>query len=302
MSDGSLGLERHFLPAPQPATSRLLLGALFLVLALPAAVIGAAVLWLPHRVVYRTGPEGVTVVLDRGLWVRERHFSRQQTEGIEPVELPPGRRKVGTHLPGYCVGTYLYPGVGSVWQAGNCSRSAVLLRRQGVPERVVLTPEDRADFLAVWAAGGTASFRPAAVPEGGLWWGLKLLVLLPVPLVLVLPLLFFVAPSRLRYAVGGGFLEVRTLFGRKRFAVAGGTARAVSPRRCFKLVGSAFPGYYTGSFLVDGAATRVFATSLREGVLVAGERRVFVTPADRAGFLAALAEQGATVEGAEAPL
>ncbi|NWF99687.1 MAG: hypothetical protein HXY19_01925 [Thermoanaerobaculaceae bacterium] len=296
---GSFVLEQQFLPAPQPAKSRILLGTLLIVFTLPAAVIGAAAVWLPHRVAYRTGPQGVTVVLDRGVWVRERHFSREQVAGIEAVELPPGSKRVGTNLPGYCVGTFVYRGLGSVWQAGNCSRSAVLLRQHGEPERVVLTPQDRAEFLAAWAEGQSASFHPKAVPADGVWLGLKLLVLLPLPALLVLPLLFLVAPAKLRYAVGGGWLEVRTVFGRRRVAVAGATARPIRPGRCFKVMGSAFPGYYTGSFRLDGVATKVYATSLREGVLVAGQQRVFVTPADGASFLAALSEQGASVDKGE---
>ena len=59
----------------------------------------------------------------------------------------------------------------------------------------------------------------------------------------------------------------------------------------------ATPSDDAGWFSLDGRRTRLYASTVRgEGVLVEGDRRVFVTPADAAGFLAALSAQGALVE------
>ncbi|MGE5234835.1 MAG: PH domain-containing protein [Acidobacteriota bacterium] len=60
-----------------------------------------------------------------------------------------------------------------------------------------------------------------------------------------------------------------------------------------RIVGSAMPGYYAGRFPIDGGVTTVYASTLKDGVLVEGGERVFVSPADGAGFVAALRDAGA---------
>jgi hypothetical protein len=272
------------------------LGTVLTLLALPAALIGASLLWLPHSITYLTGPEDVTVTLDRGVWKTERVFPRERIATAQEVTLPAGSRRAGTSLPGYCAGRFYYPGVGSVWQATNCSRRAVLVVLSRPDEKVVLTPADARGFLAALEGGERMAFRPEEVRPRFSWLAVKLLIAAPVPLVLLLPAVFFVAPGKLRYAVGQGMLEVQTLFVRRRFALAGSTARRYRPGGAFKRAGSAFPGYYTGSFSLDGTSSKVFATTLKEGVLLEGERRVFVTPEEPEQFLAALAEHGANID------
>jgi hypothetical protein len=63
-----------------------------------------------------------------------------------------------------------------------------------------------------------------------------------------------------------------------------------------RIAGSAFPGYYTGLFREGGRNLRVYATDLRRGVLLEGPQRVYLSPADREGFLAALQAEGARIE------
>ncbi len=297
MAEDPITASRLFHPAPRPATTRVVLGTALTVVVLVAVLLGVLPLWLPTDISYRTAPEGVTVTVDRGLWRRERVLPRERMAAVSAVTLPHGQREVGTRLPGTCVGRFSYPGIGRVWQATNCSRDAVLLVLANPPAKVVVTPAERQAFLAAVEARATATFEPSHTPAGPEWRWLKLLTLLPVPVVGLLPVVFFVAPGRLRYAVGSGVLEVRTVFARRRFALAGATVRRYRPQRTLKLVGSGFPGYYTGTFHLDGKSAKVFATSLEDGVLVtAGARRLFVTPADPAAFVAALAEGGATAE------
>jgi hypothetical protein len=64
-----------------------------------------------------------------------------------------------------------------------------------------------------------------------------------------------------------------------------------------RLWGSGAPGYYTGLYRVDGANTRVYSTSVEEGVLIEGESsRVFVNPEDEAAFLEAMRTTGGATE------
>jgi hypothetical protein len=50
-----------------------------------------------------------------------------------------------------------------------------------------------------------------------------------------------------------------------------------------------------GSWLLDTMATTVLASVRDDGVLLEGEGRIMVSPAEPEAFLAALAAQGATV-------
>lgn len=286
---------REFAPVRQPATARIVLGTVLTALALAGAVVPLVAVGLPRAISYRTSADAVMVTLDRTLWTTEKVFFRDRIATAEAVELPRGRRTVGTSLPGYCVGTFTYPGIGAVWQATDCSRAAVLLTLEVPPHKVVLSPADREGFLAALKAGAAETFCPTEGRGSGTWSWWTLIVLLPLLVVLVLPVIFFLAPGKLRYAVGSGMLEVRTMFVRRRFPLAGATVQRYRPGSAFKLIGSGFPGYYTGTFHLDGTSTKVFATTVKDGVLVAGDRRVFVTPADAEAFLATLAEHGATI-------
>ena len=105
--------------------------------------------------------------------------------------------------------------------------------------------------------------------------------------------IFFVAPGRLRYRVVSGGLEVATLLGVKSFPTAGCTARSHRPRVGMRLWGTGAPGYYTGTYRVDGANTKLYTTSIEEGVLIEGPGvRVFVNPENEAAFLDAIRSTG----------
>jgi len=248
--------------------------------------------WTPHvveleiddgRLHINTAPAPVSrhriVDLTNVVSVEERHLGR-------------GRRIAGTGLPGYCVGIFSYDETGRVWQATDCTHDVLVLRLdEGNP--IVLTPQDRERFRAALDAG--AGYRESQPrPDTGTGWMVTKLLILLAPLFgLLVPMIFFVAPNRLHYRVVSGGLEVATVLGTKRFTTAGCTARSHRPRVGMRLWGTGAPGYYTGTYRVDGANTKIFTTSIEEGVLIEGPGvRVFVNPEDEQAFLDAIRTTG----------
>jgi hypothetical protein len=201
-------------------------------------------------------------------------------------------------LPGYCAGRFRYADLGSVWQATDCSRQAVVLDVRGEPRPIVLTPPDRARFLAALRGEGDLEASPpglraAAMPRALLSAVLAGLLALGAGL----EALILLGPSRLRYTVAPAEVSVRTLFARKRWPIAGLRARHHRPECGLRVAGTAMPGDYTGLFRCDGRFTRVYATDLSGGVLLeSGARRVYLSPAHPAAFLAALRAAGAAIE------
>src|SRR6185295_16571829 len=105
-----------------------------------------------------------------------------------------------------------------------------------------LSPPDVEGFLERLHAGTPTSITlppPNASPLRTL-----LLVVVPVSMVssLMLAALLLLGPSRMRYLVGDGAFEVRTLFGRKRWPTAGARARGHTPSGLRRVAGSAAPG------------------------------------------------------------
>ncbi len=112
-----------------------------------------------------------------------------------------------------------------------------------------------------------------------------------------MPVVFLVAPNRLRYRVVSAGLEVKTMLGTRRFATAGCTARSHHPKVGLRLWGTGAPGYYTGTYRVDGANTKIYTTSVKEGVLIEGPGvRVFINPENETGFLHAIRTMGGATE------
>jgi hypothetical protein len=219
---------------------------------------------------------------------RHHSFDLATVISVEETRLGRGRRTAGTALPGYCVGNFSYDGLGSVWQATDCSPDVLVLRRSD-DKPVVLTPPDRERFRAAVAAGRGYDERQPP-PDAGKGWNFVKLITVLAPLAgLVVPVVFLVAPGRLRYRVISGGLEIMTMLGTRRFATAGCTARHHQPRVGLRLWGTGAPGYYTGTFRVDGSNTKLYTTSVKEGVLIEGPGvRVFVNPENEAAFLHAM--------------
>jgi hypothetical protein len=249
-------------------------------------------MWAPHAVELRIESDALQITTPAEPFSRRRTIDLEDIVAVEEITLHGGSRTAGTALPGYCVGRFRYDALGAVWQATDCSRDVLVLRRASdLP--VVLTPPDRDRFRAALAAGeGYHAAQPP--PRTGKGWLLvKLLVLLAPVGGLLVPLVFLVAPARLAFRVGPGELVVTTILGSRRYPTAGCSARPHRPRVGMRLWGTGAPGYYTGLYRVDGANTRIYTTSVEAGVLIEGEGvRVFVNPEDETAFLEAMRSLG----------
>jgi hypothetical protein len=115
------------------------------------------------------------------------------------------------------------------------------------------------------------------------------------PLAAICAFVGVMAPRGVRYRIAGGRLEAAGMFARHTVQLAGSKARAHQPLVGERLSGLGFPGYAAGAWIMDTAPTSVLGTGKDDGVLVEGDTRLFVTPADRAAFLAALEAEGVTV-------
>ncbi len=268
---------------------------LTLVVVLPT-LFAAWLVWAPHVVELRVD-EGWLHVSTAPAPISSHHaFDLSTIVAVEEVRVSRGRRVAGTGLPGYCVGIFSYDEIGRVWQATDCSRDVLVLRRSG-DKPVVLTPPDRDRFRAALAAGGGYHESQPPPDPGRGWFMIKLMILLTPLLGVLVPVIFFVAPGRLRYRVISGGLEVVTMLGTKRFPTPGCTARHHHPRVGLRLWGTGAPGYYTGTYRVDGVNTRIYTTSVDEGVLIEGPGvRVFINPDNEAAFLEAMHTMGGATD------
>lgn len=283
-----------FRPPRRRRGLQLAIGLPLTVVALVPTLYAAWLVWSPHVVELAVEDGRLDITTGPALLGGRRSVDLEAISSVEEVRLEGGRRVNGTALPGYCVGHFRYSNLGSVWQATDCSGDALLLRL-GADKPIVLTPPDRESFLAAVASGGWYVGEQPPPSTGTGWAAIKILVALLPLLGIVVPLIFFVAPNRLRYRVEPGELVVTTILGARRFATTGATVRPHRPRVGLRLWGTGAPGYYTGLFRVDGENTRVYATSVEEGVLLEGDKvRVFVNPDNEAAFLEAMHTLGGT--------
>jgi hypothetical protein len=294
----------EFRPPRVRSRARILLGLVLLPLgALPFFFAGPVVLGRV-QIVY-TIADGKLTVFTGGLLDRERSVALDQVRLARSATLAGGRRTRGTAMPGYCVGRFTYDEFGPVWQATGCGRRAVLLKRRDGGRPWVISPPDRLGFLAKLSSGTPTRIELPDPPHS---LRARLMAPLFVGLVLLivgLEALIVLGPSRLRYRVSSGFLEVQTLFTRRRWPAEQLRARRHRAKVTLRLAGTAMPGYYTGLFRADGKTTRVYATDLKNGVLLEtegkpvgarkGPARVYLSPAEPDDFLTELREQGATV-------
>ncbi len=288
---------REFRSRPVRSRWRWPLAVLLVVVCLVPATLAVSLAFSTPTISYRISAGRLELRGGESLLASQRSIPLAQIVASEQVTLQHGRRVAGTGLPGLCAGHFRYDGLGDVWQVTDCRRQVLLLRVVGEERPVLVSPGDPAAFLAAVAAGRDVDLSPPPVVEPFAWRLFKVaMAVMMVPLVAYVVAALAAAPRRLRYRVGDGVLEVQLLIWRRRFSLPGSTASRYTPRRAWKTAGSAMPGYYAGCFRVDGAATRVYASTVRdEGVMVDGERRVFVTPADLVDFLAELRRNGAMV-------
>ncbi len=288
----------EFAAAPVRSRWRGILAAiLVVVLVLPVGWV-AFLLLAPSHLEYTVEEGGLTVTLGPEPFLRRRSWSPEQIADSGAVDLPPGRRVAGTVLPGYCVGTFSYRGLGKVWQATDCSARAVLLRIRDGQRPVVLTPPDREAFLSALREGGRYHHL-APVVRSPVRTFFQVMALLGVAAALLVPALLVTGPGRIRYALEPGRLVIRTFFARRSLPLEGLRARVLrAPRLAARLWGVAYPGYATGLFRMEGRTVRVAATDLTGDcvLLEGGGRPVLLTPADPRAFLEALRLVGVGVE------
>jgi len=284
-----------FRPPQLRRTLRLAIGLPLTVVVLLPALFAVWVVWAPQGVDLRLTSGILWITTGPAPFSRVRTIDLSSVTAVEEIHLGKGRRVAGTALPGYCAGNYRYPDLGSVWVATDCSRDVVVLRLANA-KPVLLTPPDRRAFLEALASGRDMHQvqRPPVTGVG--FFAVKILVLLAPLTALLIPVVFLVAPDRLSYRLEPSALAVTTMLRTRHFAITGAIARPHRPRVGFKLWGTAAPGYYKGLFRADGANTKIYATSAKEGVLIKGQDfRVFINPEKQAEFLEAFRSMGGEV-------
>jgi hypothetical protein len=286
---------QEFRPPVRPSFFRTAFGIVFPLVML--APIGALFVLASGRAqpVY-TIADGALTLESGDLFSGTRVVRILDVTDVRVATLRGGRRTAGTALPGFCAGRYSYPDLGAVWQLTDCSSHGVVVRAGAEPLPLVITPPDPDAFAAKVRAGEATVVTLPGASKGPI--RALGLVLAPVAVIGMgmLMAVVFLGPGRMRYAVGGGRLEVRTLFGRNEWPLRGARASAYAPSRLWRVAGTGLPGYATGMFRESGQSTRVYATVLDHAVLIEGPGRVIVTPENREAFLGALRAEGATVD------
>jgi hypothetical protein len=278
-------------PATRPAWAALV-GAF---VALPVVAVLGSWLTAPHQIEYEVTSEKIVIHAGTSMTEKNKEVMLSRIEEASPAWLRGGTLDFGTEKQGYCVGFYEYPNYHKVWQATDCSAEGVIIRAGGEVMPIIIAPGNRDGFLAAVRDGLPMTFPTAAKPTGLHWPALIALAVLSWGAAGVLGALLFVGPARLRYRVGDGRLEVATLLKRQSFTIAGFKVHPHSPLIGGKLSGVNLPGYCAGVVNFDRAPTSVFASVREHGVLLEGDERVFVSPADPAGLIAALVAAGAQV-------
>ncbi len=289
---------RVFRPAPAGNAALLWFGVVLSVVTVIFVYLFVTYLRVPV-IRYQIDPTTLTIHSKLGSSVQEKTVTLARIAEVRPELLRDGSLRFGTEKPGYCVGLFAYPTLGEVSQVTDCSEIAVAIVAGGEVDPIVVTPADRDGFMAALRAARPATFAPPARLSGGWWTTLITLMVAYLVIAAVLATMLLLAPRRLAYAVRGDALEVATLFGRRRFALAGAKVHRHRPLVGERLSGLFLPGYLVGSALWDGMATTVLASVRDEGVILEADGRIFMSPVDPDGLLAACTQAGATLVTAE---
>lgn len=274
--------------------ARLWFGGGLLLLLILVGWIGGSFL-LPGKLKYEVTTENLIITTGRGTLFEVQTVSLGRINEHSAVTLRGGKLRFGREKPEYCVGYFLYGSLGEVLQAGNCGDRGVLIRTSGQSAPLVVTPADPDALIFALRNHQPGVFYPPPrswAPFIG-WLVLDILIFFGVGGILFVFLI--VGPSRLRYTVRQGELEIRLLGKPVRLALEGAKVRRHRPLLGERLSGLILPGYIVGSFTYDHLATLVYASVKEEGILYDGEGRVFVTPDDIDGMLEALGAAGAEV-------
>lgn len=175
----------------------------------------------------------------------------------------------------------------------NCSEKAVLVRASGLVSPLILTPPDNDAFIKALLKPSPGVYYAPRDSRGMafavIWRVILLFILLG-----ALYVTFIVAPKKLRYVLSNGNLIVETLRAKETFSLAGARVFRCFPAFGGRMAGIPLPGYILATYDLDAMASRVFASAKEEGVMVEGVERIFITPKDIDGMLAAMEESGAT--------
>lgn len=286
---------REFRPPVRPSVFRVVLAVVLPLIVVVSMGTVATLAFGISQATY-TIAGGTLVVRSGDFFTGERTVRLADVTEARVVTLHGGRRSGGTRLPGLCAGRFRYPDLGAVWQVTDCGGRAVLVRVSTEAIPIVVSPPDAQDFMNRLRSGAeTVVTLPP--PDLGALRGIALVLgpLLVITMLMVSSLLLL-GPGRMRYLVGDGAFEVRTLFGSKRWPTAGARAKAYTPSRMWRVGGTSAPGYYTGLFRESGQTTRVYATQRERVLLFEGAGRVLVSPEDLVAMLRALEEEGVTIE------
>jgi hypothetical protein len=285
-----------FRPPVRGRIAQLAIGLPLTLLLLGIAAFVMFLIWVPQHLSYEVADSQLTVTTGARPFQGRHTLPLVAIARADQRTVTGGRKVSGTNLPDYCVGVFFYPELGRVWQATDCGSSVVLLELGHGRRPWLLSPADPGDLLAAVRTG--TPYRgapPPAPPPSG--WDAALMVtpLLTLLAAVLTPALFIMAPRRLRYRIHSDGVDITTILRTVHIPTIGCTARRHTPKVGIRLWGAALPGYFTGRFRADGATTRIYATTVDDGVLIEGEDlRLFVSPADPEAFLEALQEAGAT--------
>jgi hypothetical protein len=260
--------------------------------ALPVVAVTASWLTAPHQITYEITDGKIVIHAGTSMTEKNKEITLARIEEASPAWLRGGSLDFGTEKHGYCVGFYEYPNYHKVWQATDCSEEGVVIRAGGEVMPIIIAPDNRDAFLAAIRDDLAMTFPTAVKPSGLHWPALVALAVVAWGAAAVLGTLLFLAPGRMRYLVRDGRLEVTTLFGTHAFPLAGASVRVHSPLTGERLSGVNLPGYCAGVMVFDRAPTSVYATVRESGVLLEGDERVFVSPADPPGLIAAAIAAG----------
>jgi hypothetical protein len=289
MSDQS---AREFVPvASSRRAARLWFAGGMALLVLLLGWLGGGYLW-PGTLRYEVTTEYLIVTTGRSLVYDVTKLSLSRLSEPTTVVLRNGTLHFGKQKPEFCVGYFAFPTQGEVYLATNCGEKGVLIRGSGQTAPLVVSPADQDRFMFALRNNQPGVFAPPPRQFASYagWLVLYLLILLVGTGALLTT--FVIGPSRLRYP---GELEITSLGKSFRVPLAGAKVRRHRPLLGGRMSGVVLPGYIIGSFQYDSAPTTVFASAKDEGVLYEGEGRVFLTPADIDGLLAALEAAGATL-------
>jgi hypothetical protein len=259
---------------------------------LPLIAVLASWLTAPHQITYEITHGKIVIHAGTSMTEKNKEITLARIEEASPAWLRGGSLDFGTEKHGYCVGFYEYPNYHKVWQATDCSEEGVVIRAGGEVMPIIIAPDNRDAFLAAIRDNLAMTFPTAVKPSGLHWPALVALAVVAWGAAAVFGTLLFLAPGRMRYLVRDGRLEVATLFGTPAFPLAGASVKVHSPLIGERLSGVNLPGYCAGVMVFDRAPTSVYATVRESGVLLEGDERVFVSPADPAGLIAAAIAAG----------